>query len=131
MARVFPLEQATNLGLPGRNALEIVSGTKGARGVTLRLVEIAVPQPGDQPRSPHFHSNFEECIFVLSGQGTTISDRGEYPLLAGDTIVIAPGEKHFTRNTGTVPLVLLCFFPVPDITLTTTEPGVAQPRPES
>ena len=25
------------------------------------------------------------------------------------------GEKHVTRNTGEVPLMLLCFFPVPDI----------------
>jgi hypothetical protein len=37
MARVFTQAEAKQLGLPGRKALEIVSGEKGAQGVTLRL----------------------------------------------------------------------------------------------
>ncbi|MFL5050580.1 MAG: hypothetical protein ACJ8D4_11975 [Xanthobacteraceae bacterium] len=36
-------------------------------------------------------------------------------------VLIPAGEKHMTRNTGTEPLVLLCFFPVPDVTAGTTE----------
>ncbi|MCW5602942.1 MAG: cupin domain-containing protein [Burkholderiales bacterium] len=50
------------------------------------------------------------------------ADSGRHPLKAGDTILIPPGEKHVTRNTGTEPLVLLCFFPVADITRRTQEP---------
>jgi len=35
-----------------------------------------------------------------------------------------------TRNTGTQPLLLLCFFPVADITKGTDEPGAkASPKP--
>jgi uncharacterized cupin superfamily protein len=111
MARVLTQEQAKNLGLPGRKSLEIVSGEKGSRAVTLRLVEIAIPQPGDKPRGRHFHSDTEECIYVLSGAGRTESDSGEHGLKAGDTLLIPAGEAHVTRNTGTGPLVLLCFFP--------------------
>ena len=122
MARVFTQREAKQLGLPGRKSLEIVSGEKGARGVTLRLAEIPVPEPGETPRGPHHHCDFEECIFVLSGEGTTHAESGEYPLKQGDTIVIPPGEKHVTRNTGSEPLLLLCFFPVPDIARTTEEP---------
>ena len=64
---------------------------------------------------------FEECIYVLSGEGRTLPRAARFPIKPGDIVLIPPGEKHMTRNTGTVPLVLLCFFPVPDITARTTE----------
>jgi quercetin dioxygenase-like cupin family protein len=121
MARVVRRDEAKRLGLPGRTSLEIVSGEKGARAVTLRLVEIPVPRPGEPPRGPHRHDEFEECIYVLSGEGRTEADSGSYPLEAGDTILIPPGEMHVTRNTGTEPLVLLCFFPVADVAQRTQE----------
>jgi quercetin dioxygenase-like cupin family protein len=123
MARVLTRSEAKRLGLPGRTSLEIVSGEKGSQAVTLRLVEIPVAQPGDAPRSRHFHDGFEECIYVLSGTGCTESDSGNHPLKAGDTILIPPGERHATRNTGNEPLVLLCFFPVADISRGTREPA--------
>lgn len=123
MARVFTLAAAKVLGLPGRTALEIVSGAEGTYGITLRRVEIPVPQPGEAPRSRHVHNDFEECIYVLSGQGTTEADSGNYPLKTGDAIVMPSGEKHATRNTGTEALVLLCFFPTPDIRKGTEESG--------
>lgn len=109
------------MGLPGRKSLEIVSGEKGSKSVTLRLVEIPVPKPGERLRGPHHHEGFEECIYVMSGEGCTEAEGGKHPLKAGDTILIPSGEKHVTRNTGTEPLVLLCFFPVADITQRTRE----------
>ncbi len=122
MARVYTQAEAKRLGLPGRKSLEILSGGTGARGVTLRLAEIPVPEPGETPRGPHHHYDFEECIFVLSGEGVTHADSGEYPIGPGDTILIPPGEKHVTRNVGKTPLLLLCFFPVADIAKGTEEP---------
>ena len=125
MARVFTQRTAKVLGLPGRTALEIVSGDGGVSGITLRKVEIPVPSAGDSPRSRHVHNDFEECIYVLAGEGMTEADSGNYALKAGDAIVIPSGEKHATRNTGSVPLVLLCFFPIGDIRQGTAEPGVS------
>jgi mannose-6-phosphate isomerase-like protein (cupin superfamily) len=125
MARVFKNDQGKQLVLPGRKSLEIVSREQGARAVTLRRVEIPVPRPGDAPRDWHQHHDFEECIYVLSGQGTTSADSGDFSLKPGDTILVPPGEKHVTRNTGKKPLKLLCFFPVADITKNTHEPGVS------
>lgn len=130
MAKLFKLADAKPLGLPGRRALEIVSGGRGSRNVTLRLAEIPVSQPGDSSRAAHSHSDFEECIYVLSGQGTTFADSGEYPLQPGDTLLMPAGERHVTRNTGKDPLLLLCFFPVPDISAGTQEPGVSQSSPK-
>ena len=124
MARVCTQAEAKRLGLPGRTALELISGEKGARAITLRLVELPVPSPGETPRGPHQHSDFEECIYVLSGRGTTHADSGTYELRAGDALLVPPGEKHMTRNTCNEPLLLLCFFPVADISGGTREPGV-------
>jgi quercetin dioxygenase-like cupin family protein len=121
MAKVLTQAQARSMGLPGRKSLEIVSGEKGSQAVTLRLVEIPVPRPGETLRGPHNHQGFEECIYVMSGEGRTEAESGNHPLKAGDTILIPPGEMHVTRNTGTEPLVLLCFFPVSDISKRTTE----------
>jgi quercetin dioxygenase-like cupin family protein len=124
MARLFKQGEAKDLRLPGRRAMEIVSGERGARGVTLRLVEIPVVKSGDTPRAAHQHSEFEECMYTLAGQGTTFADSGEYEMKPGDTLLMPPGEKHVTRNTGSEPLVLLCFFPVANIVAGTQEPGV-------
>jgi quercetin dioxygenase-like cupin family protein len=123
MARVVTPAEAKELGLPGRRSLEIVSGATGSRAVTLRLVEIAVPQPGDKPRGRHFHSDTEECIYVLSGHGCTESESGDHTLKAGDTILIPEGEQHVTRNTGNEALVLLCFFPTARVTNRTPSPS--------
>ena len=70
---------------------------------------------------PHLHRDFEECIYVLSGQGTMHAESGQYPAGPGDILLVPPGEKHMTVNTGREPLVLLCFFPVPDVAAGTTE----------
>jgi mannose-6-phosphate isomerase-like protein (cupin superfamily) len=120
MARLLKQSEAKRLGLPGRTSLEPVSAEIGSR-VTFRIAEIAVPKPGDKPRGPHLHNGYEECIYVLKGTGVTHAESGEIPIKPGDIVLIPPGEKHMSRNTGTEPLVLLCFFPAPDVGNTTTE----------
>ncbi|MFC1665408.1 cupin domain-containing protein [Pseudomonadota bacterium] len=115
MAFVVKVKDAKKLDLPGRLSREVVSAEKGADSVTLRLVEIAVADLNESPRSPHRHLHFEECIYVLAGQGTTRTDSGEHIIEQGDTILIPPGEWHVTRNTGSETLKLLCFFPVSEI----------------
>ena len=112
MTRVIPPNEAKDLNLPGRKSLEIVSGQTGSAATTLRLVEIPVAEPGDKPRPMHRHTDFEECMYVLSGQGRSESESGAVDVRAGDTILVPPGELHVTRNTGDEPLRMLCFFPV-------------------
>jgi mannose-6-phosphate isomerase-like protein (cupin superfamily) len=119
MARLIKQSEAKRLGLPGRSSLEPISGEIGSR-CSVRIATIAVPQPGAK-RGPHLHRGFEEVIYVLSGTGTTHAESGDIPLKTGDLILIPAGEKHMTLNTGSEPLVLLCFFPVPDVTAGTVE----------
>jgi quercetin dioxygenase-like cupin family protein len=116
MARLYRQSEAKLLGLPGRRSFEIASAKTGTSCITLRRVEIPVAGSSQNTRGMHSHRDSEECIYVLSGQGTTQADSGDYALQPGDVIVIPPGERHMTRNTGTEPLILLCFFPVGDIT---------------
>jgi mannose-6-phosphate isomerase-like protein (cupin superfamily) len=80
-----------------------------------------VPLPGDKPRGPHLHRDFEECIYVLSGQGTMHAESGEYPVQPDDILLVPAGEKHMTLNTGSEPLVLLCFFPTADVSAGTSD----------
>jgi mannose-6-phosphate isomerase-like protein (cupin superfamily) len=119
MARLINQDTARRLGLPGRSSLEPISGEIGSRG-SVRIATLAVPQPGAK-RGPHLHDGFEEVIYVLSGTGTTHAENGEIPIKPGDLVLIPAGEKHMTQNTGDVPLVLLCFFPVADVSAGTTE----------
>ena len=118
MARLLRQGQGKRLGLPGRSSLEIVSGEIDSR-VTFRVVEIPVAKPGESLRGPHLHHGYEECIYVLRGEGRTFSESGELALKVGDVVLVPPEEKHVTRNTGDEPLVLLCFFPTPDVAGTT------------
>ena len=119
MARLIRQSEAKRLGLPGRVSLEPVSGEIGSR-CSVRIATIPVPQPGAS-RGPHLHRDFEEVIYVLSGSGTTRAESGEIALQPGELVLIPAGEKHMTLNTGDEPLVLLCFFPVPDVTAGTVE----------
>lgn len=118
MARLLKQADGKRLGLQGRSSLELVSGEIGSR-VTFRIVEIPVPKPGEALRGPHLHHGYEECIYVLKGEGRTLCESGELPLKAGDVVLVPPEEKHVTRNTGSEPLILLCFFPAPDVATTT------------
>jgi mannose-6-phosphate isomerase-like protein (cupin superfamily) len=111
MARIIRAGNAKDLKLPGRKSLEIVSAQTGSENITLRLVEIHVPQAGEPPRAMHRHGGFEECMYVLAGEGVIHTEGSECPFSAGDTIFVPAGELHVTRNTGSTPLKLLCFFP--------------------
>jgi len=124
MAKVVRLQDAPQIGLAGRNAREIVWGGAGSAQMTFRRVEIPVPEPGGKPRAQHLHQGFEECIHIVSGTGEMRAGSGtRLPVGPGDTILVPADEPHATSNTGTEPLVMLCFFPVPDIRPGTIELG--------
>lgn len=125
MATVRSPEQAKLLGLAGRQSREIISGGEaGAQQVTFRIVDIPVEKPGDAARTPHVHLTFEECIHVVAGSGIFVTAAAQQPIKAGDTVLVPAGEAHFTRNTGSGALTLMCFFPVADVASGTRElPG--------
>ena len=111
MARIIKLNEAKDLGLPGRVSRQILPTSDSAAPLTLRYVEIPVPEKDASPREPHLHSDCEECIHVLGGTGEFWTEAGSQPIGPGDTVLVPIGEAHVTHNTGSDTLRLLCYFP--------------------
>ncbi len=121
MVKVFRPGDAQVLSLPGRSSQAVVAGDRGAENVSFRIVEIAPLKAGESERGPHVHDSFEECIYVVAGAGLMRTDKGEHPVVAGDTILVPPGELHVTQATGHETLKLLCFFPTANVGAGTKE----------
>jgi len=56
----------------------------------------------------HRHRLTEEIYHVTGGAGLMRLGDAEFPVGAGDTVVIRPGVAHAIRNTGATPLTILC-----------------------
>ena len=80
----------------------------GARGLGCGMITLP---PGRTAWPHHYHCANEESIYVLSGTGTARIGDAKVELRAGDYVAFPPGPAHAhqTTNTGTEPLVYLCF----------------------
>ncbi len=70
------------------------------------LAEAIVPVGGET--APHRHPKAEEIYHITAGQGEMILGREHFAVEPGDTVPISPGAAHQIRNTGHVPLKILC-----------------------
>jgi mannose-6-phosphate isomerase-like protein (cupin superfamily) len=77
-----------------------------ARTAAQSLAEATVPPGATTIR--HLHRVTEELYAFTAGAGEMELDGEAFAVRAGDTVVIPPGAPHGLRNTGDVPLVLLC-----------------------
>ena len=115
MAYVVKSDEAKDLNLPGRISKELISSWNGSKNISLRLVTIEIQRENQETRKAHYHPNAEECIYVLDGEGITITDNKKHHLIKGDAIFIPKGEKHYTVNVGQKKLSLMCFFPTESV----------------
>ncbi|HNH99737.1 MAG TPA: cupin domain-containing protein [Rhodocyclaceae bacterium] len=67
----------------------------------------AIVEPGAATRL-HLHRRTEEIYHVTAGRGRMRLGERVFDLERGDTVVIAPGTPHNVRNTGHLPLKILC-----------------------
>lgn len=71
-------------------------------------VHIVYIEPGKDSTEYHKHYNEEECIYVLSGQGTLRIEGEEFPFEKGDFVGFpADMASHDLKNTGKETLVIL------------------------
>ena len=66
MTAVIPAGQGRVLDLPGRSAVELVSGAGGGYGVTVRRVTIPAEDGSGPARGPHRHDGCPEVMLIVS-----------------------------------------------------------------
>ena len=101
------------------NALEWTHLRKGVEGkviltatTTLQLIRF---QPGHDIR-PHAHDH-EQIAYILSGtlDYFVANEKGDmvaHRMVAGSTLAIPAGARHYGQNTGSEPVLNLDIFPV-------------------
>jgi quercetin dioxygenase-like cupin family protein len=85
---------------------QLVTPADGAPTFAMRQFEI--DPGGHTPR--HFH-DYEHEVYVLEGEGEVCSADAAHPLRRGDVVFVKPDEIHQFRNTGSVPMKVLCLIP--------------------
>src|SRR3954452_23742106 len=106
---VVPAGSLQFAALPGRfSANPLPAGLDV--GASTRLVRIA---PG--PRTQHVHPRSAEVVYVAGGTGTAWE--GDVPTQVGEgaLVVVPAGVPPATVASGTSDLMLVCFFPHPDL----------------
>ena len=67
----------------------------------------ATVQPGAGTALDRHHVT-EEIYHITGGNGLMTLGAEQFAVAPGDTICIAPGTQHCIRNSGNVPLKILC-----------------------
>ena len=84
--------------------------TKGTAYLTEIVTKV---KPGVTLKPSHYHKDIEEIVYVLEGEGDVWIDGSICKIKQGDSVLFPANSRHTVRNTGTVALVLLCFFSSP------------------
>ncbi len=58
-----------------------------------------------QNATPVHNHRFSELVLILSGQGTHVTEEGNYPIAGGDVFVVHPMAPHGFRNIHSLSLV--------------------------
>jgi quercetin dioxygenase-like cupin family protein len=95
--------------LPGRFSADPIPPGLDV-GASARVVWI-----GPGPRTPHVHPHSAEVVYVVEGTGTAWEDDVPTRVGPGDLVVVPAGVPHATVASGPGDLVLVCFFPHPDL----------------
>ena len=70
------------------------------------LAEAIVPVGSETLMHKHLVS--EEIYHVTEGVGEMTLGQAQFVIRRGDTVCILPGMAHRVKNTGTIPLRILC-----------------------
>lgn len=92
--------------MPGVTQMRSWDQTTGAGSVSMGTI---ILQPGTELK-PHYHL-VEDAMVVISGNGTFIVENAETPISAGDALLAPANSRHFIRNDGTKPLIIVYTWP--------------------
>lgn len=107
------------LPMISREARHVVGPHIGAQVATLNYVSL---DPGES-NEPHVHTEAEDTIIILEGEGTIADETNgvEHSFGAGCILLIPAGLRHAVRNTGKAPIRSIGGPCPPDLSMT---PGI-------
>lgn len=105
IAEMAGLQKTHFLNPRARRVNKSLGDLCGLTGIGVHLIEVA---PGDLSTEYHRHYHEDECVYVLSGEGTARIGEARHAIAPGDFIGYRRGgEAHDIENTGTEMLRLL------------------------
>ncbi|MGH3342766.1 MAG: cupin domain-containing protein [Carbonactinosporaceae bacterium] len=96
--------------LSGRRSADALAGWDAP--VSVRVVRL---DPGETPRRPHRHPRSVEVVHVVEGAGRVWQDGEVRRVGVGDLLLVPRGAAHATVPDADSSLLLVCFFPDPDL----------------
>lgn len=93
---------APGIEIPGK---VFIGGALQATGAEISFQSFA---PGTETGFLHTHKTHEELYVFVGGHGDFQVDGKIFTVSEGDTVRVAPNGKRAVRNTGNVPLVMIC-----------------------
>ena len=85
----------------------VIGPKEGTPNFVMRIFDL---HPG---ASTAFHAHdWEHEVFVLSGEGALVEEKGETPLKPDDVAFIPPDEKHCLVNKGQDTFRFICVVPL-------------------
>lgn len=99
------------LDLPGRKLKWLFNKETGlSDSFTMNVVEIA---PGNVVKPAHSHTDSEEVVYIMSGEGSAYVDGEVKPIKPHTAILFSKGSVHMLKNSGSEPMKVVCFFTPP------------------
>lgn len=93
-------------GAEGVKIRRIFVDDDGACNFHMRAFEV---EPGGH--TPLHTHEWEHEVFVLKGNGTVTSEKGQHEFKNGDAIFVPGNERHQFQNTGETTLEFICIIP--------------------
>ncbi len=84
----------------------LISKQDGAEHFAMRVFNIG---PGGH--TPYHQHDWEHEVFILTGNGTATTEKGDFPFKEGDFLFIKPMEMHQFRNTTENKVEIICLIP--------------------
>ncbi len=105
---VVNIDEAPVGRIAGRETRDLInSKTVGSKGISLRITDVL---PGQTCNPGHIHTECEEVILILSGQGEIKIGDKVFPMRPGDAIYLPTGLGHLIRNPGKETMRMACSF---------------------
>ena len=99
-------EEAKEEGASKLKVRWLITKDLGAPNFAMRLFEMETG--GYSPLHSH---PWEHEVFIIEGEGTVVSEKGEKKIGAGDVVFVPPNEQHQFKNNGKKTLKFLCLVP--------------------